>query len=79
MLHGISHLINTHAKSLMKCSQELGYSPPSTTIGPSIPIYTTLSSMLTYSLHLMTTFTRASTPLSVDLPSLSLTMSVPPT
>lgn len=33
ILHGIYHLINTHAKPFMECAQELGYTP-STTIEP---------------------------------------------
>jgi hypothetical protein len=79
ILCGISHLINTHAKSLTKCAQELGYPPPSIIVEPSISIYTTLSSIPTYDLPLMTTSTQVSTPLRVGLPRLSLPMSVPPT
>lgn len=55
MFHTISHLINTHAKPLMDCAQELGYTPPSTTIESSSPISTTLPTIPTYSPPFMKT------------------------
>lgn len=79
IFHGMYHLINTHAKSLTECAQELGYPPPSTTVEPSILISTTLSSIPTYVPPIMTNSTQVSTPLSVGLSNLSLPMSVPPT
>ena len=77
ILCGISHLINTHAKSLMECSQDLGY-PPSITIESYIPISTTLYIILTYASPLMTTSTQISTPRSVGLPNLLLPVIILP-